>query len=159
VSLASPQAVRDYLQLNLAGEEREVFMCLWLDAQNRLIDAERMFVGTLTTTSVYPREVVKTALRHNAAAVILAHNHPSGIDCPSLADESLTEALQQALSLVDVRVLDHFIVAGSARPLSFAERGIRPFGLGSLPRPQPAKTAPRPRKPAAAKKARPASGG
>lgn len=159
VSLASPQAVRDYLQLNLAGEEREIFMCLWLDAQNRLIEAERAFVGTLTQTSVYPREIVKTALRLNAAAVIVAHNHPSGVDCPSHADESLTEALQQALSLVDVRVLDHFIVAGSARPLSFSERGIRPFGLGTLPRPQPAESAPRPRKPAPAKKARPANGG
>lgn len=136
ISLSSPGAVRDYLLLDLAGEEREVFMCLWLNANNCLIKAERMFVGSLTQTSVYPREIVKTALRHNAAAVIIAHNHPSGSSRQSIADEDLTEALKRALDLVDVRVLDHFIVAGSSRPLSFAEQCIRPFGSGSLPRPR-----------------------
>jgi DNA repair protein RadC len=95
-----------------------------LDAQNRVIAAEELFRGTLTQTSVHPREVVKLALRHNAAGVILAHNHPSGVAEPSRADEALTASLKQALALVDVKVLDHFIVAGSAAPLSFAERGL-----------------------------------
>lgn len=130
--LSSPQAVRDYLQIALAAEEREVFMCLWLDAQNRLIEAEQMFVGTLTQTSVYPREVVKAALRHNAASVIFSHNHPSGISTQSLADEELTTVLRAALNLVDVRVLDHIIVAGATPPFSFAERCIRPFGSWPL---------------------------
>ena len=121
--LSSPQAVRDYLRLTLAGLKHEVFFVLWLDAQNRLIAAEELFRGTLTQISVYPREVVKRALAHNAAAVILAHNHPSGIAEPSAADEALTRALKEALALVDVRLLDHFIVAGSAQPLSLAERG------------------------------------
>ena len=122
--LSSPQAVRDYLRLTLAGLKHEVFFVLWLDAQNRLIAAEELFRGTLTQTSVYPREVVKRALAHNAAAVILAHNHPSGSAEPSAADESLTRALKAALALVDVRLLDHFIVAGSTQPLSLAERGM-----------------------------------
>jgi len=122
--LSSPQAVRDYLRLTLAGLQHEVFFVLWLDAQNRLIAAEELFRGTLTQTSVYPREVVKRALAHNAAAVILAHNHPSGSAEPSAADESLTRALKAALALVDVRLLDHFIVAGSTQPLSLAERGM-----------------------------------
>lgn len=147
-SLSSPQAVRDYLQLNLAAEEREVFMCLWLNAQNQLIEAEWAFVGTLTQTSVYPREIVKAALRFNAGAVIFAHNHPSGVVAPSHADENLTTALKAALDLVDVRVLDHFIVAGDAQPLSFAERGVRPFGTSH----QPVESAPHKRKQAAAKK-------
>lgn len=121
---SSPGAVRDYLRLRLAGLQHEVFFALWVDAQNRLISAEELFRGTLTQTSVYPREVVKIALAHNAAAVILAHNHPSGVAEPSRADEALTRELKQALALVDVRVLDHFIVAGSALPLSFAERGL-----------------------------------
>jgi DNA repair protein RadC len=99
-------------------------MALWLDAQNRLLKAEELFSGTLTQTSVYPREVVKSALAHNAAAVILAHNHPSGIAEPSRADELLTKALKDALAMVDVKVLDHFIVAGNTPPLSFAERGL-----------------------------------
>jgi len=98
-------------------------MALFLDAQNRVIATEELFRGTLTQTSVYPREVVKRALHHNAGAVILAHNHPSGVAEPSHADETLTQALRQALALVDIRVLDHFIVAGSA-VLSFAERGL-----------------------------------
>jgi DNA repair protein RadC len=99
-------------------------MALWLDAQNRLIKADELFTGSLTQTSVYPREVVKTALAHNAAAVILAHNHPSGVSEPSRADEILTRTLKDALAMVDVKLLDHFIVAGNATPLSFAERGL-----------------------------------
>ena len=120
----TPGAVRDYLRLHLAGLAHEVFFALWLDAQNRLIAGEELFRGTLTQTSVYPREVVKKALWHNAAAVVFAHNHPSGVSEPSFADESLTRELRQALALVDVRVLDHFIVAGASQPLSFAERGL-----------------------------------
>jgi DNA repair protein RadC len=123
-AFATPGAVRDYLRLYLAGLAHEVFLALWLDAQNRLIVAEALFRGTLTQTSVYPREVVKRALLHNAAAVVLAHNHPSGVAEPSVADQLLTRELKQALALVDVRVLDHFIVAGQAEPLSFAERGL-----------------------------------
>lgn len=123
-ALSTPAAVRDYLRLQLAGLPYEVFYALWLDAQNRLIAAEELFHGTLTQTSVYPREVVKRALAHNAAAVVLAHNHPSGVAEPSSADEFLTRELKQALALVDVRVLDHFIVAGSSQALSFAERGL-----------------------------------
>jgi DNA repair protein RadC len=122
--LSSPQQVRDYLRLRLGSLAHEVFMALLLDAQNRLIEAAEMFRGTLTQTSVYPREIVKTALAHNAAAVIFAHNHPSGVAEPSRADELLTRQLKQALELVDVRVLDHFIVAGNGPPLSFAERGL-----------------------------------
>ena len=119
----SPAAVRDSLRIHFAGREYESFVALFLDAQHRLVTTEELFRGTLTQTSVYPREVVKAALHHNAAAVIFAHNHPSGVAEPSRADEQLTQALKQALSLVDVRVLDHFIVAG-AEVLSFAERGL-----------------------------------
>lgn len=122
--MSSPTAVRDWLRLKLGGLGYEVFGALWLDAKNRLIVWEELFKGTLSQTSVYPREVVKRALAHNAAAVLLCHNHPSGVAEPSQADELLTQNLKQALALVDVRVLDHFIVAGSARPLSFAERGL-----------------------------------
>ncbi len=122
-ALNSPGAVRDYLRLLLGGRTQEVFMVIFLDAQHRVLASEEMFQGTLTQTSVYPREVVKRALHHNAAAVILAHNHPSGIAEPSQSDRLLTDALKQALALVDVRVLDHFIVAGTAC-LSFAERGM-----------------------------------
>ncbi len=122
-SLNSPSAVRDYLKLTLADKEHEVFVCVFLDAQNRVIGVEELFRGTLTQTSVYPREVVKRALHHNCGAVIFAHNHPSGIAEPSRADETLTEALKQSLALIDVRVLDHFIVAGES-VLSFAERGL-----------------------------------
>ncbi len=122
--LASPHAVRDWLRLRLAPLPHEVFMVLLLDAQNRLIIAEELFRGTLTQTSVHPREVVKLALRHNAAAALLAHNHPSGVAEPSRADEALTQALKQALALVDVRLLDHFIIAGTHEALSFAEKGL-----------------------------------
>jgi len=122
-TLSGTSAVRAYLTLKLAREEREQFVVLFLNAQHRLIEAETMFYGTLSETSVYPREVVKRALQHNAAAVILAHNHPSGALAPSQADQILTDALKQALALVDVRVLDHFIVAG-CDTLSFAERGM-----------------------------------
>jgi DNA repair protein RadC len=122
-ALSSPRAVRDYLRLVLAGREQEVFVVLLLDAQHRVIASEELFHGTLTQTSVYPREVVKCALKHNAAAVIFAHNHPSGVAEPSHADEILTRSLKAALALVDIQVLDHFIVAGS-RTMSFAERGL-----------------------------------
>ncbi len=122
-ALGSPAAVRDYLGLVLGSRDREVFLALWLDAQHRVLCAEELFTGTLTQTSVYPREVLKAALRANAAAVILAHNHPSGVAEPSHADELLTRTLKSALALVDIQVLDHFIVAGS-RMLSFAERGL-----------------------------------
>jgi DNA repair protein RadC len=123
-TFANPGKVRDWLRLKLATRQHEVFMALWLDAQNRLIKADELFTGSLTQTSVYPREVVKTALAHNAAAVILAHNHPSGVSEPSRADEILTRTLKDALAMVDVKLLDHFIVAGNATPLSFAERGL-----------------------------------
>ena len=121
--LGSPGAVRDYLRLLLSGKDREVFVVVTLDAQNAVLGCEELFAGTLTQTSVYPREVVKLALRHNAAAVIFAHNHPSGIAEPSHADQLLTQSLKQALALVDIKVLDHFIVAAGSS-LSFAERGL-----------------------------------
>lgn len=120
---STPEAVRSYLRLFLAGEEREIFAVLFLDAQSRLIAADKLFFGTLTQTSVYPREVVKQALRRNASAVILAHNHPSGVAEPSRADEALTATLKQALALIDVRVLDHFVV-GDSDAVSLAERGL-----------------------------------
>ncbi|HCN91331.1 MAG TPA: hypothetical protein DIT28_19505 [Oxalobacteraceae bacterium] len=122
-TLSSPQTVRQYLQLTLGGKQYESFAVLFLDVKNRLIASEELFRGTLTQTSVYPREVVKVALRHNAASVILAHNHPSGNSEPSPADKTLTQALKQALMLVDVRVLDHFIVAAK-EVYSFAEHGL-----------------------------------
>jgi DNA repair protein RadC len=122
--LASPAAVRDWLRLQLGALPHEVFGALWLDARNRLIAWDELFRGTLTQTSVFPREVVKRALARNAAAVILAHNHPSGVAEASAADELLTRNLKEILGLVDVRLLDHFIVAGNAAPLSFAERGL-----------------------------------
>ena len=122
-ALTSPGGVRDYLRLALGGREHEVFVCLWLDAQHRVISYQEAFRGTLTQTSVYPREIVKAALAANAAAVIFAHNHPSGVAQPSQADELLTRNLKEALGLVDVKVLDHFIVAGS-QAISFAERGL-----------------------------------
>jgi DNA repair protein RadC len=122
-ALNSPRAVREFLQLLLRARQQEVFVALFLDAQHRVIASEELFQGTLTQTSVYPREVVKRALHHNAAAVIFAHNHPSGVAEPSQSDQLLTDALKQALTLVDVRVLDHFIVAG-AGCLSFAEKGL-----------------------------------
>ncbi|MGO8754658.1 MAG: RadC family protein [Gallionellaceae bacterium] len=121
--LLSPVAVRDYIRLLLIGKEYEAFVVIFLNAQHSVIEAEELFRGTLTQTSVYPREVVKRALRFNASAVILAHNHPSGIAEPSRADELLTQALKQSLALVDIKVLDHFVVAGTVS-ISFAERGL-----------------------------------
>ena len=121
--LDSPAAVKDYLRLSLGGLEHEEFACVWLDAQHKVIKIERVFRGTLTQTSVYPREIVKLALQHNAAAVIFAHNHPSGNSNPSTADELLTRTLKDALALIDVRALDHFIVTPHA-VVSFAERGL-----------------------------------
>lgn len=121
--LSSPQHVRDYLVLKLASLTREVFMVLFLDTQNRLLASEELFSGTLSQASVYPREVIKRVLHHNAASVIFAHNHPSGIAQQSAADELLTTRLKEALALVDVGVLDHFIVAGN-QTLSFKERGL-----------------------------------
>ena len=122
-TFASPHAVKLYLQLHLAGEAVEQFAVLFLDVQNCLIAFEVMFTGTLTQTSVYPREVARAALAHGAAAVILAHNHPSGSVKPSTADIALTQTLKAALLLVDVRVLDHVIVGGD-KALSMAERGL-----------------------------------
>jgi len=122
-ALAAPSAVRDYLRLHFRNHEAEAFVVVLLDAQHRVIACEELFRGTLTQTSVYPREVVKCALRHNAAAVIFSHNHPSGVAEPSHADELLTRSLKAALALVDVQVLDHFIVSGGLGT-SFAERGL-----------------------------------
>ena len=121
--LSSPATVRDYLRVTLEGRHHEVFLVVFMDTQNRLIAAEEMFRGTLTQTSVYPREVVKRSLLLNAAAVLFAHNHPSGVAEPSRADELLTSALKQALALVDVKVFDHFVV-GAGAAISFAERGL-----------------------------------
>ncbi len=123
ISVSSPAAVRDFLRLSIQSRPVEVFVGLFLDAQNRVIAVEELFSGTLTQTSVFPREVVRRTLHHNAAAVIFAHNHPSGVAEPSHADEMLTRALKEALSLIDVRVLDHFVV-GRGAILSFAERGL-----------------------------------
>ena len=122
-ALTSPGAVRDYLRLALSRREEEVFLCMWLDAQHKVIEIQKAFSGTLTQTSVYPREIVKAALARNAAAVIFAHNHPSGVAMPSQADELLTRNLKEALALVEVKVLDHFIIAGN-QAISFAERGL-----------------------------------
>lgn len=121
--LSAPGAVRDYLRLLLHERGHEVFVCVFLDGQHRVIACDELFRGTLMQTSVYPREVVKAALAHNAAAVIFAHNHPSGVAEPSRADELLTQALKQALALLDIRTLDHFVIAGS-QLVSFAERGL-----------------------------------
>jgi DNA repair protein RadC len=123
IHFSDPKAVKNYLRLTLGGRQQEVFMVLFLDSQNRLLASEELFHGTLTQTSVYPREVVKRALSNNAASVMLAHNHPSGLSEPSQADRLLTTALKQALALIDVRVLDH-IVIGEHEALSFAERGL-----------------------------------
>lgn len=122
-ALTSPQVVRDFLRIKLGTLEHEVFAIIHLDAQNRVIDYVEMFRGTVSQTSVYPREVVKESLTRNSAALILVHNHPSGVAEPSRADEMLTQTLKSALALVDVRVLDHLVVAG-ANILSFAERGL-----------------------------------
>ncbi len=122
-AMSSPQIVKDFLTLNLAELEHEVFVALFLDGQHRVIKYTEMFRGTLSQTSVYPREVVKEALRLNAGAVIFAHNHPSGMPEPSRADEMLTKTLKDALALVEVKVLDHIIVGGTTT-VSFAERGL-----------------------------------
>jgi DNA repair protein RadC len=121
--MSSPQQVKDFLRLQLAHEGQEVFAVMFLDVQNQLLQFEPMFRGTLSQTSVYPREVVKRALAVQASAVILAHNHPSGIAEPSRADEFLTQTLKQALQLIDVRVIDHLVVGGD-QAISFAERGL-----------------------------------
>jgi DNA repair protein RadC len=123
INLSSPTAVRDFLRLSIQNRQVEVFVGLFMDAQNRVIAVEELFSGTLTQTSVFPREVVRRALHHNAAGVIFAHNHPSGVAEPSHADETLTQALKGALASIDVRVLDHFVV-GRGATLSFAERGL-----------------------------------
>jgi DNA repair protein RadC len=122
-ALSSPQTVRDYLRLKLQGKAHEIFLGVFLDAQNRALAVEELFRGTLTQTSVFPREIVKRALHYNAAAVIFAHNHPSGVAEPSRADEALTQTLKHTLALVDVKVLDHFVIGGDAA-MSFAERGL-----------------------------------
>ncbi len=120
---SSPQAVRDFLRVRLGGLEHEVFAVLMLDAQHALIEYVELLRGTVSQTSVYPREVVKESLARNAAAVVLVHNHPSGVAAPSRADEFLTQTLKSALSLVDVRVVDHLIVVGT-NVQSFAELGL-----------------------------------
>ena len=122
--LNSPNSVKDYLKLTLGNLEHEVFSVVYLNTQHAVIETEQLFRGTLTQTSVYPREVLKRALAVNAAAVIFAHNHPSGVANPSSTDKLLTEHLAKALSLVDIRVLDHFVIAGSNEPYSFAEKGL-----------------------------------
>jgi len=121
--LTSPEATRIYLSQQLRHYQHEVFACLFLDNQHHILEFEELFRGTIDSASVYPREVVKKALVHNAAAVILAHNHPSGISEPSQADKLITDKLKQALALIDIRVLDHFIV-GDGIPYSFAENGL-----------------------------------
>ena len=121
--LESPAAVRDYLRLTIGRREYEAFTVLFLDTKHRVIASEEMFHGTLSQASVYPREVVKRALAHNAAAIVFAHNHPSGVADPSLADEAITRSLCSALALLDVRVLDHLVVGGNDI-VSFAERGL-----------------------------------
>jgi DNA repair protein RadC len=122
-ALSSPDITRAYLSAQLRGYSYEVFACLFLDNQNRVIQLTELFRGTIDAASIYPREVAKQALHHNAAAVIFAHNHPSGIAEPSLADKHITEKLKQAMALFDIRVLDHFII-GDGEPYSFAEHGL-----------------------------------
>ena len=122
-ALTSPNSVRNYLKLKLAEQEREVFAAIFMNAQHQVIAYEELFYGTIDSASVYPREIVKTALRHNAAAVILAHNHPSGNPEPSQADIQITTKIKDALNLLDIRVLDHLIV-GSSDTVSLAERGL-----------------------------------
>jgi DNA repair protein RadC len=121
-ALSSPQAAGDYLRMQLRDRNREIFAAVFLDSQHRTVAYQELAEGTIDGAAVYPREVVKAALRHNAAAVILAHNHPSGVAEPSAADRALTQRLQQALATIDVRVLDHLVV-GEGAPTSFAERG------------------------------------
>jgi len=121
--LTSPEATRAYLSQQLRHYQHEVFACLFLDNQHHILEFEELFRGTIDSASVYPREVVKKVLAHNAAAVIFAHNHPSGISEPSQADKLITDKLKQALALIDIRVLDHFII-GDGMPYSFAENGL-----------------------------------
>ena len=123
VVLTAPSAVREFLLSHYAGFQEERFLALWLDNQNRAICVDELFRGTISATAVYPREVVRHALAHNAAGVIFAHNHPSGLSEPSAADQAITSALKKALDLIDVRVLDHFVV-GEGALMSFAERGM-----------------------------------
>jgi DNA repair protein RadC len=122
--LDRPEVMRDYLRIVFAGAEREAFVVVFLDAHLRVIAAEQMFAGTLTQTSVFPREIVRAALRHNAHAVVLSHVHPSGLAEPSRADEHLTQSIKAALALVDVRVIDHVVVGTGGATTSFAERGL-----------------------------------
>jgi len=121
-AICSPNQTRQYVRLQLTGELAEVFCCLWLDNRNRVLEFQRLFTGTIDGASVYPREVVRHALHHNAAAVIFVHNHPSGVAEPSRADEQITKRLKDALELIDVRTLDHLIVGDEV--ISFAERGL-----------------------------------
>lgn len=121
-ALTSPDAVKNYLKLSLRSEESEVFACLFLDNRNRVIAFEKLFNGTIDGASVYPREVLKAVLKHNAAAVIFTHNHPSGVAEPSSADKTITDRLKKALDLINVRTLDHIIVGDDC--VSFAERGL-----------------------------------
>ncbi len=121
-ALTDPEATRRYLQLRLRDLPHEMFACIYLDSQHRVLHFEELFRGTLDGASVYPREVIKAALRHNAAALIFAHNHPSGVAEPSVADRKLTQRLREALSLVDIRVLDHLVI-GDGEVVSLAERG------------------------------------
>ncbi|MFJ5483634.1 RadC family protein [Pectobacterium actinidiae] len=123
VALLNPFATMDFLRTKLTQEPNEVFAALFLDGHNRIIAYEELFKGTIDSTSVYPRVVLSRALRHNAAAIIFAHNHPSGITDPSTADRQLTDHLKSVLSAIDIRVLDHIIV-GQGQPFSFAERGL-----------------------------------
>ena len=123
IAVTSPNAARDFLTIELSEEEKEVFSVMFLNNQHQLIAFERMFNGTIDGASVYPREVAKAALQVNAAAVILAHNHPSGVTTPSQADKAITSRLTEALNLLDVRVIDHIIVAGD-KTASFAEMGL-----------------------------------
>lgn len=123
-AIKSPQDTYRYLTAQLRGYQQEVFACLFLDTRYRLITYEELFFGTINSTTVHPREVVKRALSHNASAVILAHNHPSGVAEPSLADKQITERLQQALALIDVQVLDHIVVGDGEEVTSFLERGL-----------------------------------
>ena len=142
--LSSPNVVRQYLAVRYALAPREVFSALFLDAQNRVIAVEELFHGTICRTDVHPREVVKAALQHNAVSVMLVHNHPSGVAEPSYADETLTRALCEALDIVGVKVLDHFIVGGT-NTLSFAERGLMGGAAEVVTTPVP-KTPRKPRK-------------
>lgn len=122
-TLSSPELVRNFLRLSLANKQHEVFIGIFLDAKNHAIATEELFSGTLTQTSVYPREIIKRALFHNAAAIIFAHNHPSGVAEPSHADKILTQSLKQALAFIDVKILDHFVI-GNGTALSFAEHDL-----------------------------------